>query len=91
MTTVRDVAKRAGVSVGTVSRVLSKNETVKQPLKERVQKAMQELDYKPNLAARALRTSRVAVVGLVVPDITNPFLPNWQNASRRKLRNVIIL
>jgi len=73
MTTVRDVAKRAGVSVGTVSRVLSKNETVKQPLKERVQKAMQELDYKPNLAARALRTSRVAVVGLVVPDITNPF------------------
>ncbi len=73
MPTVKDVAKRAGVSVGTVSRVLSKNTTVKQPLKERVLSAMNELDYKPNLVARALRTNRIDVIGLVVPDITNPF------------------
>lgn len=73
MPTIKDVAKRAGVSVGTVSRVLAKNETVKQPLKLRVQAAMEELDYKPNLAARALRTNSIDVIGLVVPDITNPF------------------
>lgn len=71
--TIRDVARKADVSVGTVSRVLSKNTTVKQPLKERVLAAVLELGYKPNLAARALRTNRIDVVGLVVPDITNPF------------------
>jgi LacI family transcriptional regulator, galactose operon repressor len=73
MPTIKDVARKAGVSVGTVSRVLAKNETVKHPLMLRVQAAMKELDYKPNLAARALRTNSIAVVGLVVPDITNPF------------------
>ncbi|MHA7773523.1 LacI family DNA-binding transcriptional regulator [Roseibium sp. M-1] len=73
MPTIKDVARKAGVSVGTVSRVLSKNETVKQPLKERVLAAMAELHYKPNLAARALRTNSIDVIGLVVPDITNPF------------------
>lgn len=73
MPTIKDVARRAGVSVGTVSRVLSKNDTVKEPLKKRVLAAMQELNYKPNLAARALRTNSIEVIGLVVPDITNPF------------------
>lgn len=73
MPTVRDVAKKAGVSVGTVSRVISNNAAVKQPLKERVLNAVAELGYKPNLAARALRTNRIDVIGLVVPDITNPF------------------
>ncbi len=73
MPTIKDVARKAGVSVGTVSRVLAKNETVKHPLKLRVQAAMEELDYKPNLAARALRTNSIDVIGLLVPDITNPF------------------
>ncbi|QDG76008.1 LacI family DNA-binding transcriptional regulator [Labrenzia sp. PHM005] len=73
MPTIKDVARKADVSVGTVSRVLAKNETVKQPLKLRVQAAMEELGYKPNLAARALRTNSIDVIGVVVPDITNPF------------------
>jgi LacI family transcriptional regulator len=73
MPTIKDVARKADVSVGTVSRVLAKNDTVKQPLKLRVQAAMDELGYKPNLAARALRTNSIDVIGLVVPDITNPF------------------
>ncbi|MCV0426035.1 MAG: LacI family transcriptional regulator [Roseibium sp.] len=73
MPTIKDVARKAGVSVGTVSRVLAKNDTVKQPLQLRVQAAMKELEYKPNLAARALRTNSIDVIGLVVPDITNPF------------------
>lgn len=73
MATIRDVAELACVSVGTVSRVMSKNTTVKSALKKRVLTAVKELNYKPNLSARALRTNRVDVIGLIVPDITNPF------------------
>ncbi|WP_310619927.1 LacI family DNA-binding transcriptional regulator [Flexibacterium corallicola] len=73
MPTIKDVAQAAGVSVGTVSRVLAKNESVKLPLKTRVLEAMEALSYKPNLAARALRTNSIAVIGLILPDITNPF------------------
>jgi LacI family transcriptional regulator len=71
--TIHDVAKHAGVSVGTVSRVLSKNETVKQPILLRVNQSIAALNYKPNLAARALRANRVDIIGVIVPDITNPF------------------
>ncbi|MFW8637528.1 LacI family DNA-binding transcriptional regulator [Cribrihabitans pelagius] len=73
MATVKDVAIRAGVSVGTVSKVLSKNPTVKPALRERVMAAVAELGCKPNLAARALRTRSLNILGLVVPDISNPF------------------
>ena len=71
--TIKDVAAHAKVSVGTVSRVLAKNSTVKAPLAERVNKAIAELGYKPNFAARALRAKHINVIGLLVPDITNPF------------------
>lgn len=73
MTTVRDVARHAGVSVGTVSKVLANNRTVKINLRERVEQAVRVLGYKPNLAARALRMQAIDVIGLIVPDITNPF------------------
>lgn len=73
MVTVRDVAREAGVSVGTVSKVISGDKTVRPALRDRVQGAVAALGYKPNLAARALRTRTVNVVGLVVPDISNPF------------------
>lgn len=73
MTTIKDVAARAGVSVGTVSRVLANESTVKYALRERVTHAMSELDYRVNFAARALRTNQIDVIGLVLPDITNPF------------------
>lgn len=73
MATIRDVARRAGVSVGTVSRVLSKHEAVKTALRENVEKAIQDLNYRPNLVARAMRTNRTDIIGLVLPDITNPF------------------
>jgi LacI family transcriptional regulator len=73
MATIKDVARHAGVSVGTVSRVISKTAEVKQPLRERVEAAIQDLGYRPNLAARALRTKRIESIGLVVPDVTNPF------------------
>ena len=71
--TIKEVAARANVSVGTVSRVLAKNSSVKVPLVERVNQVITELGYKPNFAARALRVRHVNVIGLLIPDITNPF------------------
>ncbi|OWV87488.1 LacI family transcriptional regulator [Rhizobium sp. R635] len=73
MPTVKDVAEHAGVSVGTVSRVLSGEAAVKPMLREKVNDAISALGYRPNVTARALRTSRTDVIGLIVPDITNPF------------------
>ena len=73
MSTIKDVAMRAGVSVGTASKVMSNHASVKASLRQRVETAVRELAYKPNLAARALRTNKIDIIGLVVPDITNPF------------------
>jgi len=71
--TVRDVAERAGVSISTVSRVLTGNAPVSKELHQRVVAAIEELGYRPNALARGLRVRRTAVLGLIVPDITNPF------------------
>jgi LacI family transcriptional regulator len=73
MATIKDVAREAGVSVGTASRVMTGSTSVAADLRERVYRAVRTLDYKPNLAARALKTNRVDVIGLILPDITNPF------------------
>ncbi|MGR6429813.1 LacI family DNA-binding transcriptional regulator [Rhizobium sp. PAMB 3174] len=71
--TVKDVAVEAGVSVGTVSRVLAGEAAVKPALRDKVNEAISTLGYRPNVMARALRTSKTDVIGLIVPDITNPF------------------
>lgn len=71
--TIKDVAAKAQVSVGTVSRVLAGHGSVKAPLVARVNAAISELGYRPNVAARAMRAKHVNVIGLIVPDITNPF------------------
>lgn len=71
--TVKDVAVEAGVSVGTVSRVIAGEAAVRPALREKVNEAITKLGYRPNVTARALRTSKTDVIGLVVPDITNPF------------------
>lgn len=71
--TVRDVAERANVSISTVSRVLTGNARVSPELRERVIAAVEELGYRPNALARGLRLRRTAVIGLLLPDISNPF------------------
>lgn len=68
-----DVAKRAGVGVGTASRALNGKGYVDPQTRDRVLAAAAELDYRPNAAARALRERRTRVVGLLLPDITNEF------------------
>lgn len=71
--TVKDVAGRAGVSVGTVSRVLNNNPKVSREMRERVIEAVKELGYTPNALAQSFRRQQSHSLGLVVPDITAPF------------------
>ena len=73
MATVRDVARRAGVSVSTVSHVLNQTRFVSDELRERVMAAMRELQFEPNAAARMLSLKRSNTIGLIVSDIRNPF------------------
>jgi LacI family transcriptional regulator len=71
-TTIKEVAERAGVSVSTVSRVLNDYPFVSKPARQRVVAAMAELEYRPDMAARSMRTGTTRAVGFVVSDITNP-------------------
>ena len=73
MTTMRDVARVAGVSAKTVSRVFNDDPHVTEETRERVRWAMQKLNYVPNLLARSFRAGSDAAVGLAVPDIADPF------------------
>jgi len=75
MITIREVAKRARVSVGTVSNVLAGSDSVRPELRHRVEEAMAALDYQPNQIARSLKTRQTKTLGTVVSDITNPFFP----------------
>lgn len=72
---IYDVAKRARVSVFTVSSVINKREQVSAQLRRRVELAIRELNYRPNLLARSLARRRTHTIGIVVPDISNPFFP----------------
>jgi LacI family transcriptional regulator len=72
---VKEIARRLGISTSTVSRAFSKPDMVRPELRERILKLAKELDYKPNPIARAMVCGRSDLVGLVVPDIANPFFP----------------
>ena len=79
MPTIGDVARRAGVSVVTVSRVINGARNVRPVTRQRVEQAIQELGYVPSVAARSLRSRRTRSLALVVPDITNVF---WTTVAR---------
>ncbi len=72
---IHDVAKRARVSIATVSRVVNRISSVDEELARRVWKAVDEVGYVPNTQARALVSGRSHLLGLIVSDITNPFFP----------------
>jgi len=72
---MRDVARLANVSVATVSAVINGTATVSPARAARVKKAMEALDYHADQIARSLKTGRTNVVGVVIPDVTNPFYP----------------
>lgn len=73
MATINDVAKAAGVSTATVSRVIHNDKSVKPATHEAVLKVINELNYRPNVLARQLRTQKTKTVIVIIPDIRNTF------------------
>jgi LacI family transcriptional regulator len=85
VTTMRDVARLAGVSAKTVSRVFNDDPHVTDETRERVRWAMQKLNYVPNLLARSFRAGADDAVGLAVPDIADPFFAAMTGSIERDL------
>ncbi len=79
-TTIKDVAKAAGVSIATVSRVLSGKDPVSEGVRGRVLVAVRDLGYRPNALARSLREETTRTLGLVVPNVMNPFFTSVARA-----------
>jgi DNA-binding LacI/PurR family transcriptional regulator len=75
MSTIKEVAELAEVSVGTVSHVISNSVPVSEELRQRVLEAIKTLDYHPNHVARSLKTRKTRTLGIVVPDMAIPFFP----------------
>ena len=81
ITTLRDVASEAGVSVSTASRVLNGKPFVSSGVRERVLDASERLGYRPDVAARAMRTGTTGAIGLIVSDISNPLFASIARAA----------
>lgn len=91
---MRDVAKRAGVSTMTVSRVLNGNANVTDAMRKRVSTAIEQLRYQPNEVARSLRERRSRQIGIVVPYLFDPFFATCAHAistvARQRSYSVVI-
>lgn len=70
---LKDVAQRAGVSIKTVSNVVNNYQHVTPKMRAKVQQAIDELGYRPNLTARHLRKGRTGIIALAVPEFGNPY------------------
>ncbi len=86
MATIYDVAKRAGVSTYTVSSVINRSAFVSPQLTQRVLDAVRELNYTVNEVARSLQTRQTKTVGMLIPDISNPFYAQVVYAVEERLR-----
>jgi DNA-binding LacI/PurR family transcriptional regulator len=75
MANMKEIARLAKVSLGTVSNVLSGSPTVKGPLRDRVMVAVESLGYQPNQLARGLRRDKTNIIGMIISDVSNPFFP----------------
>lgn len=75
MPTIKDIAREVNVSVSTISRVLNNKPDVSEETKIKVEKAIKEMGYNPNRIARGLVLKKTNSIGLVIPDINNPFFP----------------
>ena len=72
---IKDLAKEAGLSIATVSRVLNDIDVVNEETKKKVLEAIKKLGYRPNIVARSLKTQRTRTIGILIPDISNQFYP----------------
>jgi DNA-binding LacI/PurR family transcriptional regulator len=86
--TVRDVARASGVSISTVSRALTSPGLVAAATRERVTRAAADLGYRPNRAASGLRAGRTGTLGLVVPDLENPYFASVTKGVQARARAV---
>jgi DNA-binding LacI/PurR family transcriptional regulator len=84
---IHDVARRADVSVATVSRSFTAPETVRAATRTRVLRAAEELGYQPNRAARGLITGRTGNVGVIVPDLGNPYFQSVLKGAQTRARD----
>lgn len=91
MATVKDIANAVGVSVATVSNVLNGKPNVGKVIRDKVLRAAKQLGYRPNRAAQAMRTGRTRAIGLVLPDLTNPFFPELAQAVENTARSLGLL
>ncbi|WP_327268078.1 LacI family transcriptional regulator [Streptomyces sp. NBC_01218] len=91
---LKDVALRAGVSARTVSNVVNGSAPVAEQTRLRVQEAIDELGYRPNLAARSLRAGRTGIIGLAIPELHSPYFSELAgllvDEARRRSWTVII-
>jgi len=85
--TLKDIARDLGVSVITVSKALRNHSDISDQTKARVLKRVQELNYRPNLAARALVTGRTNMIGMVIPDLVHSFFSEVVRGVSVSLRN----
>lgn len=83
--TIKDVARAAGVGLGTASRALSQSGPVSPEARSRVLEAAERLHYRPNPQAQALRNSRTHTVGLLIPDVSNPYFGELAHAFERAM------
>jgi len=86
VSTIKEVAKLAGVSIGTVSHFLSGSVRVSEELRHRIAGAIQVLDYHPNHVARSLKTSKTRTIGMVVPDFGIPFFSKVIRSAEQAAR-----
>lgn len=87
MKTIQDVARRAGVGAATVSRVINGTGYVKEDTRERIQKAIEELDYTPNEMARNLFHRKSHIVAILMPEVSYPYYAEFINAAEIALYN----
>jgi LacI family transcriptional regulator len=91
MATIKDLAAKVGVSVATVSNVLNDKPNVGATVRQKVLRAAKELGYRPHRAAQAMRKGRTRAIGLVLPDLTNPFFPQLAQAVENTARRLGLL
>lgn len=91
--TIKDIAQKAGVSISTVSRVLNDKPDVDDQTKEAIKQVIEELNYQPDNIARSMVLDKTFSIGLVIPNITNPFFPEVargiEDAAQDKSYSVI--
>lgn len=94
MATLKDVAKEAGLTVGTVSRVLNNRGYISAKARQKVDEAMKKLNYRPNEMARSLHSKSTNTIGLIVPHIRHPYfaemISNLENQAYKKGYKILL-